>query len=49
MLSVSPSLYLPLNLPEEWRMPLLVSNRCIRAICFDRLTEMFDSEVPFPI
>lgn len=29
-------------------MPLLVSNQCIRAICFDRLTEMFDSEVPFP-
>ena len=29
-------------------MPLLVSNQCVRAICFDRLREMFDSEVPFP-
>lgn len=35
------------NLSEEWRMPLLVSDQCVRAICFDRLREMFDSEVPF--
>lgn len=49
VLSVSTSLYLLPNLPEEGRMPLLVSNQCIRAICYDRLREMFDSEVPFPI
>lgn len=30
-------------------MPLLVSNQCVKAICFDRLREMFDSEVPFPV
>ncbi len=46
-LSVSASLYLPPNLSEEWWMPLPVSNQCVRAICFDRLREMFDSEVPF--
>lgn len=30
-------------------MPLLVSDQCVKAICFDRLREMFDSEVPFPV
>lgn len=44
MLSVSMSMCLLPNISEEWWMSLLA---CVRAICFDRIREMFDSDVPF--
>ena len=49
MLPVSVSWFLLPNLSEEWRMPLLVSNQCVRAISFDWLRGIFNHEVSFSV